>query len=278
MTDLFERSCAHWSEAKRREMEDFYALATADYRHLAEAFDWRAWLERRQREVGERWLRLLDIACGSGKFPAALIRHADVAAASVKPIDYALLDPSGFSIREARRALDLPFVAGPEYEIPLQELSCAAGGFDIVWATHALYALPREELDLSLARFTEALRGGCGMIAHACSDAHYVRFHQAYLEAFKDGVGATFTTAEEIVAALERLGVDVEATDLHYETVASEAAEGHVEGFLQRCVFDDAVGLQDLLAREPTARYLSACFSAGAWRFPQRVKLIFLRA
>ncbi|MGY9063474.1 MAG: hypothetical protein ACKVG1_14470, partial [Rhodospirillales bacterium] len=68
--DTFERSCDHWSEAGRREMEDFYALASVDYQHLAEAIDWKVWFETRQKEVGLRSLQLLDVACGSGKFPA----------------------------------------------------------------------------------------------------------------------------------------------------------------------------------------------------------------
>ena len=62
MSDTFQRSCEHWSEASRPEMELFYALASVDYKYLAEAFDWRGWLEQRQAEVGERQLKLLDVA------------------------------------------------------------------------------------------------------------------------------------------------------------------------------------------------------------------------
>ena len=50
----------------------FYRLASVDYKHLAEAIDWRHWLETRQKEAGSRSLQLLDVACGSGKFPKAL--------------------------------------------------------------------------------------------------------------------------------------------------------------------------------------------------------------
>ena len=57
MSDTFERSCEHWSEAGRAEMEAFYALATVDYRHLAEALDWKAWLQNWKRLSinWERW-------------------------------------------------------------------------------------------------------------------------------------------------------------------------------------------------------------------------------
>lgn len=278
MSDLFERSCAHWSEAKRRGMEDFYALATADYRHLAEARDWRAFLEERQRAVGERPVRLLDVACGSGKFPAALVRHAGVSAAAVRPIDYALLDPSPFSLAEARAALSPPFEAGADFEVPLQDLDVPAGAFDVVWATHALYAIPEEALPAALERFLSAMRGGVGVIAHAATDSHYLRWHALYREAFQDGAGAPFTSAEAILAALERLDASVETRFLTYETTAPAGEDERVEGFLQRCVFDDSVPLETMRAREPTAGYLAACRDETGWRFPQRVALVTVRA
>ena len=52
MSDTFQRSCEHWSEESRYEMDHFYALASVDYKYLAEAVDWKKWLESRQAEVG----------------------------------------------------------------------------------------------------------------------------------------------------------------------------------------------------------------------------------
>jgi len=278
MSELFERSCEHWSAAKRHGMEDFYALATADYRHLAEAIDWRAFLEERQREAGERPLRLLDVACGSGKFPAALVRHAGVGAARVLPIDYALLDPSPFSLAEARSALAPPFAGGVDYEIPLQDLDVPSGTFDIVWATHALYALPEEALTEALSRFLAAMRGGVGVIAHAASESHYVRWQELYLEAFQGGSGTRFVAAEAILETLADLGAEVDVHTVVYETCAPAAAEAQVEGFLQRCVFDDDVSMSEMRDRAPTGEYLAACRSADGWRFPQQVALAMVRA
>ncbi|MDP9168277.1 MAG: hypothetical protein M3O32_19770, partial [Actinomycetota bacterium] len=68
--DTAQRSLDHWSEAGRLEMEAFYALATEDYRQLAAARDWDADLTG--HAVDGR-VRLLDVACGSGKFPTALL-------------------------------------------------------------------------------------------------------------------------------------------------------------------------------------------------------------
>lgn len=278
MTELFQRSCAHWSEEKRAEMEDFYALATADYRHLAAARDWRRWFEAQQRRIGERALRLLDVACGSGKFPVALATHAGLSDAAVRPIGYDLLDPSAFSLAEARSVLPAPFVAGASFEITLQELDAAPGAYDVVWATHALYVLPETELDAALGRFLSAMQGGVGVIAHGASDSHYIRFQNLFLDAFRGGAGERYLTAEALIEGLRRLGAEVASIDVEYASEAPAGADRAVEGFLRRCAFDDTVSLADMRAAAPLARYLAQCESASGWAFPQHVKLIDIRA
>lgn len=275
MTDTFQRSCDHWSEAKQGEMEDFYALASVDYRHLAQALDWQAWLTAQQARIVGRSLRLLDVACGSGKFPVALGRYAGVTPDTVSSIDYALLDPSAFSIAQARQALTAPFVAGEEYQTTLQALDCPRGAFDIVWATHALYALPVTELQAGLERFMYALKG-IGFIAHACEDSHYLRFYRYFLDAFYNGQGTPYTSAEQIVAMLKRMGVTFETREISYENGAPDTQRHQVQGYLQRCVFDDSLSLDQLLANPTTGDYLASCRHAGDWRFSQRVMLLFI--
>jgi SAM-dependent methyltransferase len=274
MSDTFERSCEHWSETGRREMEDFYALASVDYRHLAEALDWVDWLRARQARAGQRPVRLLDVACGSGKFPSALQRYAGVSPSRVAAVDYALLDPSAFSIAETRGVLSPPFVAGAEYESTLQALDCPRHHFDVAWATHALYALPAEELEAGLERLLHAV-GDAAFIAHAASDSHYLRFYRAYLDAFRDGGGTPYVNAEQIVAALERLGARPRVHEIHYTNGAPEAQAAQVQGYLQRCLFDDSLDLEQMLAHPVTGAYLETCRQGGEWRFAQHVLLIF---
>lgn len=275
MKDTFERSCEHWSEAKRTEMDAFYTLATTDYRILAEALDWRSWLEGRQAMAGDRPLRLLDVACGSGKFPLALAAHARIEEAAVQPVAYSLLDPSAFSIAEAKAALPSLFVADEEYEIPLQQLECPIGAFDIAWATHALYAVPPSELPLAMERFLQAIgRDGVGVIAHASEQGHYIRFHREFLLSFDGDLAQRYSSAEQVRAALEAAGAAVETHPLAYTNGAPEDDRAAVEGFLQRCAFDDRFSLDQMTATPPLAEYLEGCLEHGEWRFPQRVDLM----
>lgn len=275
MTDLLARSNAHWSEDGRAGMDAFYRLATDDYRHLAAARDWRALFEAAQARAGDRALRLLDVACGSGKFPVALARHAGLAEAAIRPVETALLDPSAFSIAEARAALPAPFAPVAEHETTLQDFTPPEAGYDIVWAMHALYAIPAEDLPAGMARFRAAIApGGMGIIAHSAGEGHYIDFHRRYLAAFGPADVAPYVAAEEIVQALRDTGATVETQTLPYDSVAGPNDTAAVEGYLQRCVFDTRASLGQMRAVAPLADYLDACHDADGWRFPQRVALI----
>lgn len=263
--DTAQRSLDHWSEAGRSEMQAFYALATEDYRQLVAARRWAADLDR--YAVDGR-VRLLDVACGSGKFPTALLAEG-LPAHPV--IDVDLLDPSAFSIAEARQALAPPFVAAGAHEVFLQDFT--GTGYDIAWATHALYALPPTELAAGVAKMVAALRpGGFGAVAQASSRSHYLTFYDAYRASFAPDA-TPYTDAEGVASALRAVGAPVEIQVLHYRTGTSDRAVA--EGFLQRCAFDNAVSLEQMEASAVLGEYLAGCRgSDGAYSFEHEAHLI----
>ena len=275
MKDTFLRSCEHWSEASRDEMEHFYSLASIDYKVLASSFDWKKWFETHQVNVGQRRLKLLDIACGSGKFPSALLQYAKISDAKILPVEYTLLDPSQFSIIEARKNLKSPFKADSEFKTTLQEFNCEQDKYDIIWATHALYAVPNHELKDALKRFIHGMAGS-GFIAHASEKSHYLNFYRHYLNGFKGGSGEPYSSAEQILQTLKEINVPYKVDKINYENSISESLFLQVEGYLQRCVFDDTINLKEMLRNSVTGRYLDSCIKNGQWRFEQEVMLIFI--
>ncbi|WP_428343007.1 methyltransferase [Mycobacterium sp.] len=263
--DTARRSLDHWSEAGRSEMESFYALATEDYRQLAAVRDWGADLSG---HAANARLRLLDVACGSGKFPAALLA-AGLPAQPIVEVD--LLDPSAFSIAEARAALAPPFVAAREHKVLLQDFTGV--GYDVAWAIHALYALPPGELAAGAARMVAALRpGGFGAVAQASSGSHYLTFYDAYRATFNSDA-TPYTDAEGVASALRAAGAPIEVQVLHYGTGTCDRAV--VAGFLQRCAFDDAVSLDEMESRSPLADYLAGRRAPdGSYEFRHEAHLI----
>ncbi|ODU07160.1 MAG: hypothetical protein ABS81_02335 [Pseudonocardia sp. SCN 72-86] len=119
----------------------------------------------------------------------------------------------------------------------------------------------------SLAEVRSVLAPPFGAVARASSRSHCLAFFEAYRPAFAPGI-APFTDAEGAAAALREAGADVEV--LTYRTTRTGRAV--VEGFLQRCAFDDTTSLEQMETVEPLASYLRDCRGAdGAWTFSHEV-------
>ena len=260
-------------------MDAFYALAARDYERLARGFvDHSAWLRR--VADGRRRITLLDVACGSGKFPAALQEFGGVGAlAGELQIDYDLLDPSPFSLSEAARALGPPFLVADRHEALVEELDDAVGPFDVVWATHALYALTSDAIEAAVARMLAAIAPeGALLIAQGSREGHYLRFYRYFLDNLRDGQGTLYAASEDLAGALRVCGADPRAVRLSYDhTIALEDA-ATVEGYLQRCAFDDSVSLPEMMDAPHLGAYLRDCRDedAGQWRFHQEVDVLLL--
>jgi len=248
-------------------MEAFYALATEDYRQLVLAADWCDLLSAHTGDGG----RLLDVACGSGKFPSALLTYADLSA--VPGLTYDLLDPSAFSIAEAAAQLRAPFVIGRELNLTLQDLPDDAGLYDVVWATHALYAVPPNELDRAAERLVAVLRpGGLGVVAQATSRSHYLSFDDAYRAGVRPAT--PYTSAEQVRDALRRAGAEVREQRIEYTTGSADRAVA--QGFLQRCAFDDGLSLEQMEAAPVLGEFLAGCRGPdGSYSFHHEVALLW---
>lgn len=278
-SSTFERSCHHWSEDGRAGMDAFYRLATIDYQLLAEQLDWGSVFHELKEQFGPA-VRLLDVACGSGQFPAALLKYGGLETCEGLRVKYSLLDPSEFSVRTARQRLAHPFEPAEEYVCTAQELETPATRYPMVWATHALYCVPPSELGIAMDRVLAALDGaGLGFIAHASRQSHYLRFHDLYLESCASAHAEPFSTGEQVIDALkDRFDPSaLSCWSIDYEGTLDLDERETAERYLQRCLFDDTISLDRMLADDRLGEYLHGCIdqTRSMWRFSQRVWLIF---
>lgn len=272
--DTADRSLQHWSEAGQRTFDAFYALATQDYRELSAARDWAMLLHSVARDGA---VRLLDVACGSGKFPSALLADGLAEQLRATTIDVDLLDPSTYSLAAARAVMAPPFRVVDELPIGVEQLGTDRGPYDVAWATHALYAVPPEALHDGIARMAAVLRpGGVGVVAHATARSHYLAVYEAYRAAHAPDA-TPYITAEQVTASIAAAGAEPQVQEVRYRTGTSDAQVA--EGFLQRCLFDDGLTLDTMLAPGPAggdelARYLAGCRDGDGWWFDHEVHLI----
>ena len=260
-------------------MDAFYALARRDYERLARGFiSHPAWLRR--VAGGRSHITLLDVACGSGKFPEALRDFGGIGALSGElQIDYDLLDPSPCSLLEAAQALHPPFVEAARHQSLVEELDDAVGPFDVVWATHALYSLTPGAVRAAAARMLATLApGGALLVAQGSREGHYLRFYRHFLDDFREGRGTGYAASEDLAQALSAGGAEPRSVRLSYDHTTSLEDTVTVEGYLQRCAFDDSVSLEEMMRAPRLGPYLRGCRdeAAGRWRFHQEVDVLLL--
>ena len=276
--DTFDRSCAHWSTEGREGMDNFYTYATIDYGYLARLIDWPALLASLSKESGV--LQLADLACGSGKFPASLLECTPMSAlisagGKSTQVQYDLLDPSAFAIEEAAAVLKPPFIERDRYCCKLQDWQPKSDSYDLAWATHALYCVPAEEMNQCIAIAQEAMKpGGIGVVAQSNRSGHYIRFYGHFLESIRDGEGTRFSAAEDVEKAVADAGFDRQTRTLNYETAIDENDHQALGSYLQRCAFDDAISLDEMLSSGSLGHYLASSRKEGAYRFQQSVDVL----
>ena len=97
--------------------------------------------------------------------------------------------------------------------------------------------------------------------------SHYLKFYRHYLNGFKDGFGEPYSSAEDILQVLKEVGIAYRVEKITYENGVSENASLQVEGYLQRCIFDDTINLGAMLNNSITGPYLKNCIKAGKVEF-----------
>ena len=110
----------------------------------------------------------------------------------------------------------------------------------------------------------------------ATAESHYIKFLKYYLSGFKQNIGTPYTTAEQIISILNEMGLKLEIQEVNYVNTAPKTSKRQVESYLQRCLFDDAISLREMLSNRATGPYLEECLRGGIWRFKQKVSLIFI--
>ncbi len=83
-----------------------------------------------------------------------------------------------------------------------------------------------------------------------------------------------YLDADQVGGALEAAGATVRTETIRYQV--SSADHAAVEGFLQRCAFDDTVSLAEMRRAPRLGPYLDGCVDArGTWTFDQEVALLW---
>ncbi len=258
-----------------------------DYWQLAKGYDWLNLFSKVTTQ--EKYINLLDIACGNGRWLRALQLYIDFQCKD-KSVVCDLLDPNKEAVANASQALKAPFQLGQKYEIEIQKADLKRASYDILWSMHGFYMINPKALPTIFERCCSLLKSnGVGLIALATRKSFYVDFYSKYLDAFFEGKGERFTSAEDIVVTLlednikhsvskifyeEKIHADDLSALEHYIKVESTVNSFNQEAESEELSSSRDICLNDLMNHPETKKYLDSLLRGSFYCFPQEIWLI----
>ncbi len=228
-----ELSTEYYQEGKL-EKELWFQVATRDYTELISAFDFNSCFSRFETPI-----ELLDVGCGTGKFPSML--------ASLLPshiqVQYDYLDPSQHSLDELRKSLTSPFAARTAFNSTLEALKrsgCPANGYQLIWCLQSLYCIQHQALDSVMKKLYSLLdiTQGMALIYLASSHAFYHQLYNTYNQEYYPDIRQPYVTAEDVTTTLCRLQIPHQVKKLHFPHTIEDSDRTILKNYINQCVFD----------------------------------------
>ncbi len=273
MTDMkhhhnLELSNQYYQEGSL-EKELWFQVAMRDYTELINGFDFRRFFSRFDSPV-----KLLDIGCGTGKFPSMLASQLP----QTIQVEYDYLDPSEHSLEELRKSLTTPFTPRTALKTTVEALEQSAGsaqGYQVIWCVQSLYCLQRHALEAVMKKLQALLtaKHGVALIYLASSNAWYHRLYNIYNQEFYPNLRQPYITAENVLTTLDRLHISYEVQELHFPHTIPCSNQEVLKNYINQCVFDT-----DAWERSQSSRPIQALLDSyrheESYQFPQQVWLI----
>lgn len=248
--------------------EAWFEIVEGDYRQLLETVNWN-----RLFEGSPFPLQLLDIGCGTGKFPRMLRSRLR----RETPIFYDFLDPSDFSLTMCRKALAPPY--RPRHAIHATfegaTLPILPSGYDIVWAIQSLYCFNQDSLPETMNTIQKTLNPhrGTALLVLAKRDAFFHLLYERFNFLFGDRQSHSYVTAESVLQALSKIGMPTIVREIDCVHTIAVRDTVRLDQYLQQCVMD----------RRPTKSWRGHLFMrdfldsfrhADVYRFPNPIWVI----
>ena len=255
------------------ETDLWFRVATRDYTELINAFDFCKLFSNYPPPI-----ELLDVGCGTGKFPSMLSFHLP----QNLHVQYDYLDPSQHSLNELTNALPNPFTPRTALKTTLETLEpsiCPSQSYQIIWCLQSLYCVQRETLSEIVKKLHTLLNpsDGLALIYLASSDAFYHRLYNLYNQEFYPDTRQPYITAENITMTLNKLGIQYGVKKLHFPHTIACAEQEILENYVNQCVFDSRAS-SNLRKTTTLNEFLESFSDEENYRFPQQVWLILFGA
>jgi SAM-dependent methyltransferase len=246
----------------------WFSITEVDYTNLIRRFDFEKLLAQFAAPI-----ELLDIGCGSGRFPSILHREL----ADDYCINYDYLDPWEDKLVETEQALSNLYSLRTRLCTSVESLdlaNCPADGYDLLWSMHSFYHVERDSLTNTLEKLRTLVtkREGIVLMYLSSSDAFYNQFYEQYVR--QTGInGYLFVCAEEIVRALDSIGIESKVMTIDTQHEIPVCDQPLLKRYIQGCAMKtDAY--ENVKADKLLTDFVDSFRGPSHYQFPQSLKFI----
>ena len=255
--------------------DKWFKVAAVDYIELCKLFDFPAFFQSTTHPC-----HLLDIGCGTGKFPQILHPHLH----NTQDIIYDYLDPSEYSLKQTKNFLKPPYMPRTAYQtiaedIILKNRDAVPTLYDMIWTIHSAYYLQRNTLAPLLNGLVKKLRKDTSvfMVYLDSKNSSYHEINALEKELLPEKGNNDFVWAEDIDDILRNSHGDrYTCTPVTFAHTISQDDEDILERYLQQCTLSD-ITLSAWRAHSNAGKWLEEKKSGKAYNFSQTVMLMQVR-
>ncbi|MCP4696967.1 MAG: class I SAM-dependent methyltransferase [Gammaproteobacteria bacterium] len=245
------------------DIEAWFKVVDKDYEVLSEAVVWNN-LFRPQTT-------LLDVGCGTGRFPELLRPYLP----HQSHIVYDILDPSRFCLQECEKINAQPYFFRNRFHTTLDDAVLPQEEYDLIWAMHSLYNVNIELLEVVLGKLCRSLKkDGVGIIFIADPHSFCCSFYSKFIDIYDKKV-PLWVNSDDIIAALQRLDIPFDIERKNFRHVINAENEYILATYLAKNSYEPLHSLSFWFDNNLMKAFLNQFFIKEEYVFPQHVSLIF---